>query len=170
MSTPKINNPPTFNENIDKKLNHKIKDDKKSINLEKAIFNYSLKEADNTKVFKKWGNHKFVLLYLNKLRSVYANLTPEILSKLSNGDIKSFSIAFMTHQELVPQRWAELIENKMKRDKSKYENNIEAATDTFQCRKCKSNKCTYYQMQTRSADEPMTTFVTCIVCDNRWKC
>ena len=170
MSTPKINNPSTFRENIVKKLNHKIKDDKKSINLEKAIFNYSLKEADNNKVFKKWDNHKFVLLYLNKLRSVYANLTPEILSKLSNGDIKSFSIAFMTHQELVPQRWAELIENKMKRDKSKYENNIEAATDTFQCRKCKSNKCTYYQMQTRSADEPMTTFVTCIVCDNRWKC
>ena len=134
------------------------------------LFNYSLKEADNNKVFKKWGNHKFVLLYLNKLRSVYANLTPEILNKLSNGDIKSFSIAFMTHQELVPQRWAVLIENKMKRDKSKYENNIEAATDTFQCRKCKSNKCTYYQMQTRSADEPMTTFVTCIVCDNRWKC
>jgi len=138
--------------------------------LEKAIFNYSLKEADNNKVFKKWDNHKFVLLYLNKLRSVYANLTQEILNKLSNGDIKSFSIAFMTHQELVPQRWAELIENKIKRDKSKYENNIEAATDTFQCRKCKSNKCTYYQMQTRSADEPMTTFVTCIVCDNRWKC
>jgi len=170
MSTPKINNPTTFRENIVKKLNHKVKDAKKSINLEKAIFNYSLKEADNNKVFKKWDNHKFVLLYLNKLRSVYANLTPEILNKLSNGDIKSFSIAFMTHQELVPQRWAELIENKMKRDKSKYENNIEAATDTFQCRKCKSNKCTYYQMQTRSADEPMTTFVTCIVCDNRWKC
>jgi transcription elongation factor S-II len=170
MSTPKINNPTTFRENIVKKLNHKIKDHKKSINLEKAIFNYSLKEADNNKVFKKWDNHKFVLLYLNKLRSVYTNLTLEILNKLSNGDIKSFSIAFMTHQELVPQRWAELIENKMKRDKSKYENNIEAATDTFQCRKCKSNKCTYYQMQTRSADEPMTTFVTCIVCDNRWKC
>ena len=170
MSTPKINNPTTFRRNIVKKLNYKINDDKKSINLEKAIFNYSLKEADNNKVFKKWDNHKFVLLYLNKLRSVYANLTPEILNKLTNGDIKSFSIAFMTHQELVPQRWAELIENKMKRDKSKYENNIEAATDTFQCRKCKSNKCTYYQMQTRSADEPMTTFVTCIVCDNRWKC
>ena len=147
-----------------------IKDDKKSINLEKAIFNYSLKEADNNKVFKKWGNHKFVLLYLNKLRSVYANLTPEILNKLSNGDIKSFSIAFMTHQELVPQRWAVLIENKMKRDKSKYENNIEAATDTFQCRKCKSKKCTYYQLQTRSADEPMTTFVSCLDCGKRWKC
>ena len=47
---------------------------------------------------------------------------------------------------------------------------MEASTDTFTCRICKSKECTYYQMQTRSADEPMTTFVTCINCNNRWKC
>jgi DNA-directed RNA polymerase subunit M/transcription elongation factor TFIIS len=40
----------------------------------------------------------------------------------------------------------------------------------FMCGKCKSTKTTYYQMQTRSADEPMTTFVTCTKCGNRWKC
>jgi len=44
-----------------------------------------------------------------------------------------------------------------------------ASTDMFQCGKCKQRKCTYYQMQTRSADEPMTTFVTCTNCNNRWK-
>jgi len=44
-----------------------------------------------------------------------------------------------------------------------------ASTDMFYCRKCQKRKCTYYQMQTRSADEPMTTFVTCLVCGNRWK-
>jgi hypothetical protein len=26
------------------------------------------------------------------------------------------------------------------------------------------------QMQTRSADEPMTTFVSCVACGNKWKC
>ncbi len=45
----------------------------------------------------------------------------------------------------------------------------QATTDQFQCGKCKQRKCQYYQMQTRSADEPMTTFVTCTVCGNRWK-
>jgi transcription elongation factor S-II len=40
----------------------------------------------------------------------------------------------------------------------------------FKCGKCRSKKTTYYQMQTRSADEPMTTFVTCTNCQNRWKC
>lgn len=45
----------------------------------------------------------------------------------------------------------------------------QAETDMFICGKCKKRKCTYFQMQTRSADEPMTTFVTCISCNNRWK-
>lgn len=45
----------------------------------------------------------------------------------------------------------------------------QAETDSFKCGRCKQRKCTYYQMQTRSADEPMTTFVTCTVCNNRWK-
>jgi transcription elongation factor S-II len=75
----------------------------------------------------------------------------------------------MTHQEMCPDKWNKLIEAKIKRDKNKFETNVEAATDTFTCRKCKSNKCTYYQMQTRSADEPMTTFVTCLECDREWK-
>ena len=39
----------------------------------------------------------------------------------------------------------------------------------FQCGRCKGRKCTYYQKQTRSADEPMTTFVQCTICGNRWK-
>ena len=38
-----------------------------------------------------------------------------------------------------------------------------ATTDQFQCGKCKKRQTSYYQMQTRSADEPMTTFVICQV-------
>ena len=84
--------------------------------------------------------------------------------------LKAKTLAFMTHQELNPDKWKKLIETKMKRDKIIYDTKIAASTDTFTCGKCKSNECTYYQMQTRSADEPMTTFVTCINCGNRWKC
>ena len=43
------------------------------------------------------------------------------------------------------------------------------ASGMFSCGKCKGSKTTYFQMQTRSADEPMTTFVTCLVCKNKWK-
>ncbi|EFC46968.1 predicted protein, partial [Naegleria gruberi] len=39
----------------------------------------------------------------------------------------------------------------------------------FRCGKCKKTQCTFYEMQTRSADEPMTAFITCLSCGNRWK-
>jgi len=44
------------------------------------------------------------------------------------------------------------------------------ASDTFRCGKCGARKCTYTQLQVRRADEPMTTFVECIVRNNRWRC
>ena len=87
-----------------------------------------------------------------------------------DGTIAVKLLAFMTHQEMQPEKWECLIQAKIKKDKSKYDTQQEAMTDTFKCRKCHSKKCSYYQMQTRSADEPMTTFVTCIECANRWKC
>ena len=76
----------------------------------------------------------------------------------------------MTHQELSPTKWTDLINAKIKRDKNKFEVNMSAATDTFTCRKCKKNQCTYYQLQTRSSDEGITTYVQCIPCGARWKC
>jgi transcription elongation factor S-II len=75
----------------------------------------------------------------------------------------------MTHQEMKPERWAELIAKKIKRDASRFDTNIEASTDMYTCKKCKSKKCTYYEMQTRSADEPATIFVTCLDCGKHWK-
>ena len=39
----------------------------------------------------------------------------------------------------------------------------------FRCGKCKSNKTQNHQMQTRYADEPMTVFLVCMDCGNRWK-
>ena len=170
MSIRKIDNPDLFRSNIKQKLNDILKDEKNSNNMEKGIFNYSLKEADRHKIVKKWDNKHFVQIYIDRLRSIMLNLKGEILAQINDGTIKPHVIAFMTHQELAPEKWAELIDAKSKRDKNKFETNIAAATDTFTCRKCKGNQCTYYQMQTRSADEPMTTFVTCIPCGNRWKC
>jgi transcription elongation factor S-II len=74
----------------------------------------------------------------------------------------------MTHHEMDPKRWEKLISEKAKRDEKKYERTQKVSSE-FTCRKCKSKDCSYYQMQTRSADEPMTTFVTCENCGNRWK-
>ena len=167
----KIENPDNFRNNIRVKLQDILDSEKKAINLEKGIYNYALKEATNRKVVKKWDNPYYTQIYLDRLRSIYINLGNELLlSHVKDGTVPVKALAFMTHQEMQPEKWEPLIQAKIKKDKSKYDTQQEAMTDTFKCRKCHSNKCSYYQMQTRSADEPMTTFVTCLECANRWKC
>jgi len=37
------------------------------------------------------------------------------------------------------------------------------------CPRCKSTNTKYYEKQVRSADEPMTRFLTCNACLNRWR-
>ena len=166
-----INNPENFRSSVRNKLKTLIKTNKNATNLEIGIFNYCLKEATQKKVIRKWENKYFVQLYIDRLRTIYMNLqNKELQNKILEKIIKPEELAFLTHQEMKPSKWDKYIEAKMKRDKYKFENNIEASTDSFTCRQCKSNKCSYYQMQTRSADEPMTTFVSCITCGARWKC
>ena len=169
MSLRKIDNPDLFRSNIKQKLNDILKDEKNSSNMEKGIFNYSLKEADRHKIVKKWDNKHFVQIYIDRLRSVVLNLKGDIIDHINDGTVKPHIVAFMTHQELAPEKWAKLIDTKSKRDKNKFETNISAGTDTFTCRKCKGKNCTYYVQQTRSSDEPSTIFVQCSDCGNRFK-
>jgi transcription elongation factor S-II len=165
-----IAQPDEFRQKIVTCLCNKFKNDKNANNLERGIFNYALKEADTRKVVKKWDNPYFVTIYLDRLRSIFININESLIQEVNNGAIKPQDIAFMSHQELKPEKWETMILDKIKRDKNKYETTIEASTDTFTCRKCRSKKCTFTQVQTRSADEPMTTFVSCITCGNHWKC
>jgi len=166
----KIDNPVSFRENIRAKLESIIDNKTLSINLEKGIFNYTIKEANSKKIVKKWENSCFSQLYIDRLRSIYLNLKNEdLLHQLVTKEISPQILAFMTHQEFQPEKWQKLIDQKVKRDLTKFTNNIEASTDMFTCKKCKSKRCTYYELQTRSADEPSTIFVSCLDCGKRWK-
>jgi len=173
----KIANADTFRTNVKKKLNKIIRRKKLSLNLEKGIFNYTIQTARLRNIVRKWDNKAFVMIYVDKFKGLLLNLNAkstiknkELLKRLKNGEFKAHELAFMTHQELYPEKWKYLIDKKIKRDKSEGVVDLSAATDEFFCFKCKKRKCSYYQMQTRSADEPMTTFVTCLLCGNNWRC
>ena len=159
-----------FRNKIISYLDNKIKNEEISKNLEKGIYNYTLKSCEEKNLIKKWSNNLFVLIYIQKVKSILFNLKNEkIFDDLINKKFKAHEMVFMNHQELQPEKWNDLIEAKKIKDENKFSPKIEASTDDFTCFKCKSNKCTFYQLQTRSADEPMTTFVTCLNCGNRWK-
>lgn len=174
-----IKNPVEFRNNITIKLVERIKTvgmesndyEKMAKNLEKGIYNSCISDADKKNIVKKWDNEYFIHIYIDKLRSVYTNLVSGyLIESVNSKKNKIHEIAFMSHQEMNPNKWKRLIDDKKIRDENKYTPKIEASTDNFTCWKCKSKKCTYYQLQTRAADEPMTTFVTCLSCGQRWRC
>ena len=107
-------------------------------------------------------------IYISKFKTLLTNLTNAYVQKLAEEN--PYKLAFMTHQEFNPEKWKPLLEKKQKIEEFMLTNKLTANTDMFTCFKCKSKNCSYYQMQIRSADEPMTTFVTCIDCENHWKC
>jgi len=171
MNAKPVSNPDTFRKEIKKYIFSKVQDNKTANNVEKSIFNFSIKKAIEMKVVRKWDNESFVIIYMNKFKMIFHNLKNDIIvEKLKQNVIKPHEVSFLTHVELLPEKWKQEIQDKKLRLENKFFPKIEASTDNFTCGKCKSKACTYYQLQTRSADEPMTTFVTCTQCGNRWKC
>ncbi|KPV77966.1 uncharacterized protein RHOBADRAFT_50489 [Rhodotorula graminis WP1] len=113
--------------------------------------------------------------YRNRMRSFYLNLkaanNPSLREDVVSGEISIVALYDMDPKDMASdERKAEnrklVAENLFKAQAAAPQ---QAETDAFQCGKCKQRRCMYYQMQTRSADEPMTTFVTCLACTNRWK-
>ena len=145
--------------------------------IEKGIYNNTIEFADSKNIVKKWENPIFVNMYRVNAIRVYTNINSDsyinnsrLLERLLNKEFKGYDLAKMDPRYMFPERWKSLIDEKSKRDRALYEINKEMATDIYKCSKCKKRECTFYQLQTRSADEPMTTFVTCLNCGNRWKC
>ena len=153
MNSKPVSDPDTFRKEIRKYIFSKVKNEKISNNIEKSIFNFSIKKAGKMKVVRKWNNEYFVLIYINKFKMIFHNLKNEaIVEKLKTNVIKPHEISFLTHVELLPEKWEQEIEDKKLRLENKFFPKIEASTDNFTCGKCKSKACTYYQLQTSSAD------------------
>ena len=169
--------PIQFRENIRKRLNKIIRKKKITENLEKGIYNYAIQTAKDKKVVRKWENKYFVIIYVDKFKSIYNNLNKKstvgnknLLTRLKKLEFQPHELAFMRHHQMFPEKWKVLVDAKIERDNNATKIDDAIATDEFKCWKCGNRKCTYYQMQTRSADEPMTTFVCCLSCANRWRC
>ena len=154
--------------------NNKI-DEQYFKDLEMEIFNYSIRDSIKRNIVPTW-NILLKKIYVNKSRSLFINLKSDsyvknkrLFERMKKKEFTPKELVNMSTQELFPEHWKQLIDEKYRKNKVLYETKQEAMTDQFKCRKCKSRETCYYEMQTRSADEPMTIFITCLNCGNRWK-
>ncbi|OWZ75681.1 transcription elongation factor S-II [Cryptococcus neoformans Bt85] len=104
--------------------------------------------------------------YRAKMRSLFLNLkdkgNPALRNEIVLGYVSTEKVASMSKDEMASES-VRMLKEKIASDnlfKAKAVGVTQAETDAFKCGRCHQRKCTYYQMQTRSADEPMTTFVT----------
>jgi transcription elongation factor S-II len=101
-------------------------------------------------------------------------MNKDTLKKMGDMRLHGMQTAFKTFvempaEEMCPSRWKEALDKIIETDIKLYSKDLSASIYMY-CSRCKKkSKCDYYQMQTRSADEPMTTFVTCLECDREWK-
>ena len=142
--------------------------------IEKSIYNTSIKIARARLVERSWNNTSFKSIYKHNYMKIMGNIKFNtnanfVLGKIKYGLWEPDKLVSMTPQELYPDMWEEVLLRNAKKMAMMGKEKREQGTSMFRCGKCKLNNCTYFQMQTRSADEPMTTFVTCLECSNRWK-
>jgi len=130
-----------------------------AINIEEAMY----------KLYQDTGRD-----YKQKYRTLFSNISDkknqELRNNLYSGSLTPDQIINMTHEELASP---ELQEQRRKiRDRNteaRMDERKVATCTAWTCRKCGHNLTSYYTLQIRSADEPMTVFITCQNCKNQWK-
>jgi DNA-directed RNA polymerase subunit M/transcription elongation factor TFIIS len=143
--------------------------------LEKCIVRHAEKRIRLNGDQAAWDNHRFMNIYKHKFLSLQRNIrqNPKLKDQLVQHTLSVIDMVDMRPNELFPdgnyaKAMAENIHKELRKQYLTHENKNQEGF--FVCGRCKSNKTTYYQMQTRSADEPMTVFVSCLNCDRNWKC
>lgn len=143
--------------------------------LERKLWNWTLQTCKEDRIPMYWDNPRVRYRYTTRALSLAFNLrhpkNPGLGDRVRARDLTLKDFIAMTPQQMFPGLYAE-IEARREAEKErlrKSRTQKEAPDGLLVCRACKSKKTHYVLMQTRSADEPMTAFVTCLNCGKKWK-
>lgn len=113
--------------------------------------------------------------YKQKMRSLFQNLKNKsnalLRVRVVSGEITPHKFVRMTSDELRSEEQREKDEKlkKQNMDNAMVPQQERSISTSLQCGKCGQRKVTYTEAQTRSADEPMTLFCTCMNCGKSWR-
>ena len=157
------------------KFNSLINDLELSKKIENSIYNYTINQSEIKGIEPSIEDKYFKRIYVNKIITLYNNLdencyveNKSFLKRLINNDFDIDQIAFLSPQEINKEHWKKYLDRQNANDEFLYSRTMGIRTNEYKCRRCKENICTYYQLQVRCSDEPMTTFVNCLNCGKRW--
>ena len=158
-----------------KKFNSLLNNNDISKKIENSIYNYAIYQAKIKGIEENIEDVYFKRIYVNKIITLYNNLDKNsyiknntFLERINNGEIDLDNISFLSPQEIHKDHWKKYLDRQNANDEFLYSRTAGTRTKEFKCGRCKERECTYYQLQVRCSDEPMTTFVNCLNCGNKW--
>jgi DNA-directed RNA polymerase subunit M/transcription elongation factor TFIIS len=144
--------------------------------MEIGIYNWTVQYSNEKQIIKNWKNPRFTKMYLEKARSIISNTdrnsyieNVRLMTRLQEKEFAPHEIPFMKPVNSFPERWKVVVDAYLKKYENAYERKDVVVSSLFRCGKCKKKECTYFEAQTRSADEGATVFVSCLNCGNKWK-
>jgi DNA-directed RNA polymerase subunit M/transcription elongation factor TFIIS len=144
--------------------------------LVSEIFKATIEEANVKHIFSHWDNQLFQEIYMQRQYKLFSNLhpsspvaNPRLLGRVISCELSMVDLPRLTDMELYPENWKKLQDLQLVKEQRWLEGNKSIATTQFKCNRCHKRECTYYEMQIRSADEPMTKFINCLNCGKRWR-
>jgi DNA-directed RNA polymerase subunit M/transcription elongation factor TFIIS len=155
-------------------VKHCNRSDLEARQIENSIYNFAVNTANKYYIFSDWDNQDYKIIYTNKAKSILCNLTDKFgVKNTEMCDVVQktgpLNLASKQYYELNPTIWRSIQDDKIKIEQMKKQAVQLNVTDMFKCMRCFKRNCTYFELQTRSADEPMTIFVTCLECGKKWK-
>jgi transcription elongation factor S-II len=156
---------------VHNKLN-KYFDDSTCKSIEESIYNHTKTYCVNKLNMKilLWSDKKVRRVYLRKSRHILFNVN-DIQRELANKTISPDQVAHTHHEVWKPELYKPIHDKAKQREMNTlmYEKREQVHEDGLLiCELCKSKKTKYIELQTRSADEPMTIFGMCMECDYHW--
>lgn len=144
--------------------------------IEISIYNYAITQAEKFHIYSHWENPVFIPYYVDKAKSLISNLCEDfgvcntrLKTLVVEHKVDLLKLANMSYQELWPENWQAIKDEQIKLEQMRKDAIKSKATDMFKCPRCAKRNSIYFELQTRSSDEPMTQFITCQECGLHWK-
>lgn len=146
------------------KFNKILMDIELSLEIELGVFEFSLVYILNNNI----TDNILCSIYIDKCNDILINIDGNkiinnntLFTDIKNKTINSKHLAFLTPETIHPVFMEIYIKKRMIREQRKM---CVESSDAYKCKKCGEKKVRVNLVQTRSADEPSTLFVTCLVC------
>lgn len=154
--------------------------EKTSMNVEKSVYNYASKMCDKYKKVCDVDQlvRHFRRVYAKKIRSVSFNMKhcETFREGIIQNKFSYHTLPMMQPDDMNPNGLYAVMKQRLAKREAKqeemrlyFESKHQTAQGLYTCNKCKSGHTVFNAVQIRGADEPMTIFVTCMACNNRWK-